>query len=137
MKMPHILFFIAGMSPTNAEAEAALEIGVVAYRNANVIGKDDRAEKCDAVAGDPAIIPAPYADKPVVKTLSAAVAIMREKQKAANVAATRQLAEQPSPEAFAAEGEKGKEASAPGGSGGKSNAPAGKGAAAPGWKANA
>lgn len=90
MKMPKILFFIAGMAPTAEETETALEIGAVAFRNRSLISDSDNPEKADAVAGE--VIPAPYKDYPVVKSLAAAINIIREKQKAENAAAASVLA---------------------------------------------
>lgn len=122
MKMPKILFFIASYSPTPAEQEAALEIGIVAMRNRSMIDTTTNMEACDAVAGEN--IPAQYAGKPVVKTLAHAITILRDKQKAENAKAAADLANAaPTPIV-------GKEGTAP--------EKEGKGKmAATGWKANA
>lgn len=80
MKMPKILFFIAGMAPTVEEAETALDIGAVAMRNRSVIMPTDNPEAADAVAGE--VIPEPYKDYPVVKSLADAIKIVRDKAKA-------------------------------------------------------
>lgn len=45
-----ILFFIAGMIPTEAERAAAEKLGTGRFRNAKLAANDSR-EQCDAVAG--------------------------------------------------------------------------------------
>jgi hypothetical protein len=82
MKMPKILFFIAGMAPTPEEAEAAIDIGAVAMRNRSAIMPTDNPEKADAVASADGVIPEPYKDYPVVKSLADAIKIVRDKAKA-------------------------------------------------------
>lgn len=128
MKMPKILFFIAGMTPTAAENEAALEIGAVAMRNRSLIQDTDNPEVCDAVAGE--VIPKPYARFPVIKTLAQAITIIRDKQKAENAKQAAFLAEG-APGSAEGVGTKG---TTPG-----KDAPgaAKPGTNTPGWKANA
>lgn len=82
MKLPKILFFIAGMAPTTEESEAALEIGAVSMRNRAVIQPTDNPEKADGVASADGVIPEPYKDYPVVKSLADAIKIVRGKAKA-------------------------------------------------------
>ena len=120
MKMPKILFFIAGMAPTRDEAEALAKIGIASARNASMISDTDRMEACDAVAGEK--IPKPYADKPVVKTLEAAVDIAKKKQKAENADILAEMGKETT-------GVAGKDAKAKGTDGG--------GGKATGWTANA
>ena len=55
-----ILFFIAGPNPTEAELAAAEKIGTTAFRYAGAIRPIDSLERCDAVAGDPDVIPETY-----------------------------------------------------------------------------
>lgn len=164
MKMPKILFFIAGMAPTVEEAEAALDIGAVAMRNRSVTGATDNPEKADAVASADGIIPEPYKDYPVVKSLADAIKIVRDKAKAeasftaetlkANAAGADFLPANPNTaDLTGAPGQgapTGKEtppraglggSGQPGGTGGEGNGgttPVTKqGANAPGWKKNA
>ncbi len=67
-KRQKILFFIAGPNPTDAELAAAEKIGTEAFRYAGAIRPIDTLEKCDAVAGDPDVIPETYkAAYPVVE----------------------------------------------------------------------
>lgn len=132
-KMPKVLFFIEGMAPTNEEREAALSIGLVAFRNAGLIGGTDKPEACDAVAAlDEDLIPVAYLEdkpdqrftaKPIVGSLDDVIALYRELQeKEASDAAA-----EASPVAVTGGKEsKGKKAS------GKASA-----VAAPGWTPNA
>lgn len=98
MKLPKVLFFIAGMSPTKEEAEMAASIGAVAFRNASLIDASASAEATDAVsAADKALIPSAYEDKPFVKSLSDTVKLYQEKQKVQNAAAVDAIKEATSP----------------------------------------
>lgn len=68
LKIPKIIFFLEGSSPTREDEMAALAIGVPVYfRNAQHVKKID--EKCDGVAGH---IPTCYADFPDALTVTAA-----------------------------------------------------------------
>lgn len=60
-----ILFFIAGMVPTDAEREAAEKLGTARFRNAH-LAKNDSVEKCDEVAG---LVPERYKTLEGVKVL--------------------------------------------------------------------
>ena len=60
-----ILFFIAGMVPTDAEREAAEKLGTARFRNAN-LAKNDTVEKCDEVAG---LVPESYKGVKGIKVL--------------------------------------------------------------------
>lgn len=133
MKLPKILFFIAGMAPTIEESEAALDIGMVAMRNRSLIGPHDNPEACDAVAGE--VIPPPYARFPVVKTLAQAVAIVRDKQKAENAKQVAFLA-QGAPAAATSVGNPAAGKGTPSPDAGLGGKPPAK-PAATGWKANA
>ena len=62
-----ILFFIAGMVPTDAEREAAEKLGTARFRNAH-LAKNDTVEKCDEVAG---LVPERYKALKGVKVLDA------------------------------------------------------------------
>ncbi len=63
-----ILFFIAGPNPTANEFAAAEKIGTTTFRYAGAIRPIDSIERCDAVAGDPDVIPETYkAAYPVVE----------------------------------------------------------------------
>ena len=55
-----ILFFISAPNPTEADLAAAEKIGTTAFRYAGAIRPIDTLEKCDAVAGDPDVIPESY-----------------------------------------------------------------------------
>lgn len=79
-KIPVILFFIAGMTPTDDEVAEANAIGYVRFRNVSAMLPTDKPERCDAVAGS--LIPVTYADKPVVASLADVMDIMKEKQEA-------------------------------------------------------
>lgn len=122
MKMPKILFFIAGMAPTEEESTAIAEIGMVGARNVSMINDDDNPEKCDAVAGDK--IPKAYEDKPVVKSLAQAVNLFKDQQRAENEANLSKMAQE-------AEGISGAPTKA------KEPTAKEKAAAAAAWKANA
>jgi hypothetical protein len=62
-----ILFFIAGMVPTEAELKAAESIGATRFRNAKLAGDPaDSVEKCDEVAG---LVPERYKALKGVKVL--------------------------------------------------------------------
>lgn len=62
-----ILFFIAGMVPTEAELKAAESIGATRFRNAKLAGDPaDSVEKCDEVAG---LVPERYRALKGVKVL--------------------------------------------------------------------
>ncbi|MFA7063574.1 MAG: hypothetical protein WC132_05495 [Methanomethylophilus sp.] len=60
-----ILFFIAGMVPTDAEREAAEKLGTARFRNAQ-LAKNDTVEKCDEVAG---LVPEIYKNVKGIKVL--------------------------------------------------------------------
>lgn len=83
-----ILFFIAGMVPTDAEREAAEKLGTARFRNAH-LAKNDSVEKCDEVAG---LVPERYKTLEGVKVLG--MKAEEPKKEAAQVA--------PSPQAPAA-----------------------------------
>lgn len=83
-----ILFFIAGMVPTDAEREAAEKLGTARFRNAH-LAKNDTVEKCDEVAG---LVPEIYKNVKGIKVLD--VKAEEPKKDAAPVA--------PSPQAPAA-----------------------------------
>lgn len=75
-----ILFFIAGMVPTDAEREAAEKLGTARFRNAQ-LAKNDTVEKCDEVAG---LVPESYKNVKGVKVLD--VKVEEPKKAAAPVA---------------------------------------------------
>ena len=56
-----ILFFIAGMAPTEEELVESRKIGICTFRNASNYDAVTSAETCDFVAG---LVPALYADFP-------------------------------------------------------------------------
>lgn len=60
-----ILFFIAGMVPTDAEREAAEKLGTSRFRNAR-LAANDSIEKCDEVAG---LVPEAYKGVEGIKVL--------------------------------------------------------------------
>lgn len=60
-----ILFFIAGMVPTDAERKAAEKLGTARFRNAH-LAKNDAVEKCDEVAG---LVPESYKGIKGIKVL--------------------------------------------------------------------
>lgn len=62
-KIPKILFFIAGGSPTEQEALEASQMGIgkVPFRNVQFVYPDSPPEVCDGVAG---IIKPPYHQMP-------------------------------------------------------------------------
>lgn len=60
-----ILFFTAGMVPTEAERKAAEKLGTTRFRNAQ-LAKNDTVEKCDEVAG---LVPEIYKNVKGVKVL--------------------------------------------------------------------
>lgn len=59
-KYPRILFFVAGVMPTEEDFAAAEKLGPnVSFRNASAVPNDGALEKCDGVAGK---VPARYAE---------------------------------------------------------------------------
>lgn len=62
-----ILFFIAGMVPTDAERAAAEKLGTARFRNAH-LAKNDTVEKCDEVAG---LVPEIYKNVKGIQVLDA------------------------------------------------------------------
>lgn len=75
-----ILFFIAGMVPTDTEREAAEKLGTARFRNAH-LAKNDTVEKCDEVAG---LVPEIYKNVKGIKVLD--VKAEEPKKEAAPVA---------------------------------------------------
>lgn len=67
MSQKVILFFIAGMVPTEAERAAAGKLGTSRFRNAQ-LAVNDSIEKCDAVAG---LVPEAYRGTKGIKVLEA------------------------------------------------------------------
>lgn len=73
MKMPKIIFFVNGTSPTPEDfKEASMITGHVVFRNARMIGSDDKTEECEGVAG---CVPGPYENLPTAEQ-----AILNHKQ---------------------------------------------------------
>lgn len=62
-----VLYFVAGMVPTEAERAAAASLGTSRFRNARLAGQGP-IEKCDAVAG---LVPKAYREIKGVKVLDA------------------------------------------------------------------
>lgn len=60
-----ILFFTAGMVPTEAERKAAEKLGTTRFRNAQ-LAKNDTIERCDEVAG---LVPEIYKNVKGIKVL--------------------------------------------------------------------
>jgi len=93
-----ILFFIAGMVPTDSEREAAEKLGTARFRNAR-LAKNDTVEKCDEVSG---LVPEIYKNVKGIKVLDVkAEEPKKETAPAAPVAPSPQ-AVAPSPQAPAA-----------------------------------
>ena len=67
MSQKVILFFIAGMVPTEAERAAAEKLGTSRFRNAQ-LAVNDSIEKCDAVAG---LVPEAYQNVKGIEVLGA------------------------------------------------------------------
>jgi len=77
-KIPTILFFLAGMVPTEDEKAEALAIGTVRFRNVSAMLPTDKPERnVDGVAG---LVPVQYKDYPVVTSLAEVMEIMQRKQ---------------------------------------------------------
>lgn len=89
-----ILFFIAGMVPTDAEREAAEKLGTARFRNAR-LAKNDTVEKCDEVAG---LVPEIYKNVKGTKVLD----VKAEEPKAPAAPQAPATSSPPAPQAPAA-----------------------------------
>lgn len=115
VKMPFILFFIAGMIPTAQELQQRSKLrGQIGMRNASKVDPNHACEPCDGVAG---AVPEQYAKK--FPTYEACIAAFDKKLEDAAKIAGDKPAPKPAaqPSAEIKKGDDGKPTNLPGGDG--------------------